>query len=724
MIYTIGQSKDRPKTFEEELKTTSLLLVGVFINALDVRKKGETSFNDFSQTNMKCIFFTTVKEKSSFIDKTSVIYLETTEGSSDIGLVYLRMFRHIAQHYARKFRWFMLSESSFFINTDQCNFLLNLDSSKEFLFLPEAGTDFRAGDNDEHVELPQSTRGNNGSIWERRGQANITYELSESSEFEGYNSSSDDTRKSNRTEIENPTPFREEKRYYILHMDIVQLLQPGMIMSKSLVHKLSARTEDCFKSRDRDIRDCFQKRSNTSWLTKDTDRSSKERILTPGSCRSEDKDLLTRTVTADLSKDLECMNRLHVQLLSKKSRVLNKDCKTLREKLKKVRGSISSTVQEKLEEIREASFKGSLKKVNTGHMFTLRKNYITNSKLSWSLRHHEYNGVMRTIRKVMDIISNAHHEDIKFRALYYGYMFKQPDTGLQYAFKIFANKERHIARARQKFGALQSRVLAPLRKIPRTVNIVVPLAGRLRNFQQFMINLKQNILSKQEPISILVIYFPQSNSSTQHKEIFDNYNMTYRGCTFNWLELPGRFARARALQAAVEYYGENKLLFFADVDLSFTTDFLQRCRHNTVAKQQVYFPVMFKLFNPKIVGSYSSDHFQSFERNMGDWALHSYGPVCAYRDDVMSIGGFNVRIKEWGYEDVQFFEAFISRKYDVIRAADPGLLHLYHAHTKCDVIKQKIQRWMCTGAMLNGLASQEKLVKYLESKNYLKFTPM
>ena len=428
-------------------------------------------------------------------------------------------------------------------------------------------------------------------------------------------------------------------------------------------------------------------------------------------------------MTVDLSGNPDCVDRLRVQLLSKKVQSLNQDSKTLQTKLNTLQDFISKTKYDKIAEMRETAYGGFEQKAELGTMFTFGKIFPIHKKVSWSLRSHQKKAVKRIINTVMVTISNAHKENIEFQALYYGYVSDQPISGLQYRMNIFTNKERHITTSRQKFGAIQSRILKTSSE-KKIVNIVTPLAGRLSTFKQFMKNIEENILKKQEQINILIVYFPQNTSYTEHKKIFERYNMTYKDSSFTWLNLPGRFARAQALQAAVDFYKDNRLLFFADADMTFNTEFLQRCHDNTIPEKQVYFPVMFKFFNPNISGfqQNSADFFRSFERDIGDWALYSFGPVCAYRNDVVSVGGLNVGIKEWGIEDTQLFEAFLLRyKYDVIRAADPGLLHIYHAHTKCDVIHSNIQRLMCRGAMLSGVAAEGRIVDYLIQKNYSKF---
>ena len=132
---------------------------------------------------------------------------------------------------------------------------------------------------------------------------------------------------------------------------------------------------------------------------------------------------------------------------------------------------------------------------------------------------------------------------------------------------------------------------------------------------------------------------------------------------------------------------------------------------------------MFKLFNPKIgnIKFNLTNYFKNFEHRIGEWRIYSFGPVCAYRKDVTTVGGgFNIGITQWGFEDVQFFERFLSNtNYEVIRTIDPGLFHLYHAHAKCDVITNSLQRRMCETAMLEGLASQDTVLKYLLEKRYL-----
>ena len=160
-------------------------------------------YDDFStETNIKFTFFTTSKNIS--LNNRRIIYLGGFNASTEPNSVkYLRMFIHVSQQYGNKFNWFMFTENSYFVNMDKLKFLKNLHHSE-----PE-----------EFLFLPQ-----------------YRYEPQDSSD------------KSKDSE------------------DIVHAIQPGMILSRLLLQRISNVTESCLNKRH-GLRECLQKTVSISWIT-------------------------------------------------------------------------------------------------------------------------------------------------------------------------------------------------------------------------------------------------------------------------------------------------------------------------------------------------------------------------------------------------------------------------------------------------------------------------
>ena len=433
---------------------------------------------------------------------------------------------------------------------------------------------------------------------------------------------------------------------------------------------------------------------------------------------------VTKMVTADLSLDIYCLYRLQIRVLSHKLRINDRNYIKLMYKLNNLQMLIRTNIYERRIKVGNIDSPQNIKQY--GRIFNMRKMFGLERKLSWTIRGREKEGIMWIVENVMDKLRevyNLNRTNVKFHSLYYGYMSINPVKEIEYNLNINTDiLERHIIKTRQVFGQLHARTINIDSGEEILINIVVPLAGRLEIYTQFLESLEKNILKKNDRVSLLIVYFPEKNPPGEHINIIQNYRKRYPKIEFNWLNLTGAFARARALQAGIHFYKDNSLMFFADIDLMFTSEFLQRCKSHCISGKTLYFPVMFKLFNPKIgnIKFNLTNYFKNFEHRIGEWRIYSFGPVCAYRKDVTTVGGFNIGITQWGFEDVQFFERFLSNtNYEVIRTIDPGLFHLYHAHAKCDVITNSLQRRMCETAMLEGLASQDTVLKYLLEKRYL-----
>eukprot|EP00041_Stephanoeca_diplocostata_P029805 m.887741 g.887741 ORF g.887741 m.887741 type:complete len:295 (-) comp23636_c0_seq35:1262-2146(-) len=138
------------------------------------------------------------------------------------------------------------------------------------------------------------------------------------------------------------------------------------------------------------------------------------------------------------------------------------------------------------------------------------------------------------------------------------------------------------------------------------------------------------------------------------------------------------FSRGRGLEYGVNEAPKRatpestleEVLFFCDIDMHFTYEFLYRCKANAIPGDSLYFPISFSLFKGKSV--------QVVHEN-GDWRTYGLGMVCISTTDFLASKGFSKTITGWGREDVDFYEHMLKNtSLTVLRSVDEGLVHIWH----------------------------------------------
>ena len=216
--YLVRGNLERPGTLEHEVERNSaLLLVGVLVNTKEDEKNADIIYSDFHpETNIKLALFTTKRTIS--LHSRQVAYLECVNTTEPNNVAYLRMLVHVSQQYGNKFNWFLFTESNYFVNIDKLTFLKKLQYSNEFVFLPQVPR--KSGVNDYGHEL-------------------------------------------NRAELLDSLAQRVE--YQKSNMDIVHVIQPGMILGRPLLQKISSLIESCM-NQGRVLPQCLQESFSISWI--------------------------------------------------------------------------------------------------------------------------------------------------------------------------------------------------------------------------------------------------------------------------------------------------------------------------------------------------------------------------------------------------------------------------------------------------------------------------
>lgn len=287
--------------------------------------------------------------------------------------------------------------------------------------------------------------------------------------------------------------------------------------------------------------------------------------------------------------------------------------------------------------------------------------------------------------------------------------------------------------------------------VSKTINFVLPLTGRWEIFTRFMNNFEDVCLKNKENAKLVVVLFETEETkliwdeisgtnlkqSDKIKKIFEQLNQKYSLVDQLILVVKkDKFSRSIGCEIGAALFPSNQLIFFVDVDIYFTSDFLFRARLNTIEFKQVYYPIVFSEYDPdepieaiKILDISSSGSKQStkvrdnhldLNIDTGYWRQFGFGIVAVYNSDLRRVGGFDISIVGWGKEDVDLYEKFVKSNITIFRSIDPGLIHVFHK-IECDSTLAEEQMIMCLGSKSTSIASQQKLAKIIfEKKAYMK----
>ncbi|XP_068608826.1 chondroitin sulfate N-acetylgalactosaminyltransferase 1 [Brachionichthys hirsutus] len=215
------------------------------------------------------------------------------------------------------------------------------------------------------------------------------------------------------------------------------------------------------------------------------------------------------------------------------------------------------------------------------------------------------------------------------------------------------------------------------------VNVVVPLSGRSDNFKQFMHNFRDVCVRQDGRVHLTVVYFGKEQLD-EVRSTLENTSREVNFQNYTLLQLDEEFSRGRGLDfGARSWKGGNVLLFFCDVDIHFTADFLNTCRLNAQPGKKVFYPVLFSQYNPALIYG-EPEHVPPVEQQLaitkdnGFWRDFGFGMTCQYRSDFIKVGGFDLNIKGWGGEDVLLYRKYLRTRLLLVRAPSRGLFHLWH----------------------------------------------
>ncbi|KAL0964234.1 hypothetical protein UPYG_G00321160 [Umbra pygmaea] len=335
--------------------------------------------------------------------------------------------------------------------------------------------------------------------------------------------------------------------------------------------------------------------------------------------------------------------------------------------------------------------------------------------------------LVEVIEAALDIINNPDEEDgqeddVPLQRQTYtethfteGLYRTERDKGTLY--ELFFAKDdsdnfRHVTLFRP-FGPLMKVRSTSMETSGVIINIIVPLAGRTEAFSQFLHNFREVCIENDRRVHLTVVYFGQEGlqevksylEKMSREESFSNYTL---------IPVDEEFSRGRGLDIGAHAWKKGDvLMFFCDVDIYFTLDYLNTCRVHAAPNKRVFYPVVFSLYNPAIVyGNLElAPPIESqliHKKDAGFWRDFGFGMTCQYRSDFLNIGGFDLEVKGWGVEDVHLYRKYLRSDLIVTRAPVSSLFHLWHEKKCADELTPEQYR-MCIQSKAMNEASHSHL---------------
>ena len=222
-----------------------------------------------------------------------------------------------------------------------------------------------------------------------------------------------------------------------------------------------------------------------------------------------------------------------------------------------------------------------------------------------------------TLMYLINQFSSKNRRVIEFKRVYYGYV-RVNKYGIAFIIDLLMDYKQYqgkkmIIPVRRHTYALQTFGKPYIREVGNvgefeTVNVIVPLSGRMGPFKRFIANFVR-VYQVDKRISLAFVLFPDASESsaefTQTKEII-NEQLRAR-IPIRIAQLGGHFSRAAALQRGAALFTKDSLLLFLDVDVAFTHESIERVRRNTQHGSQVYYLIVFSQYDPKFVPNASVD---------------------------------------------------------------------------------------------------------------------
>uniref|UniRef100_A0A8D0GP73 Hexosyltransferase n=1 Tax=Sphenodon punctatus TaxID=8508 RepID=A0A8D0GP73_SPHPU len=347
---------------------------------------------------------------------------------------------------------------------------------------------------------------------------------------------------------------------------------------------------------------------------------------------------------------------------------------------------------------------------------------------------------------VADVVATAVEElnrryqpvlHVRKQQLLNGYRRFDPTRGMEYTLdlqlEVVTQKghSRSLAKRVHLLRPLSEVEIIPMPYVTEAsrVNVILPLTAPERDHATHFLEAYAAAAfegAENAVLTFLFIYDPFEAQQVAQNDVFGavkariaEYERRYAQVKIPWISVrTDAPSQIKVMDIISKKHPVDTLFFVAGVGTEVTTDFLNRCRMNTINSWQVFFPVHFQGYNPAI--AYHNQPSQppglDLVRDAGHFDRDAFAEACFYNADYMAARtrmAADAQDNEDILETMDIYDMFV--KYSglhVFRAVEPALLQRYRPHI-CNPRLSEEQYHRCVQSNLEGLGSRAQLAMVL-----------
>ncbi|XP_070831602.1 chondroitin sulfate synthase 2 [Chaetodon trifascialis] len=325
---------------------------------------------------------------------------------------------------------------------------------------------------------------------------------------------------------------------------------------------------------------------------------------------------------------------------------------------------------------------------------------------------------------------------LKKQQLINGYRRFDPTRGMEYTLDLqleVVNQKGHSRSITKRVHLVRplSRIeIIPMPYVTEAtrVHIIIPLTLQDRsNVDHFLEVFASNAFETSENaiLTFLFIYDPVEAQQVNQNDIFASvktqinaYERKYPTVKIPWISVKTETpSQIKFMDIISKKHPVDTLFFLANANTHINSEFLNRCRMNSINNWQVFFPVHFQDYKPDV--AYHNQQRPvtiDLVKDAGHFDRRSFEEACFYNSDYMATRTrmvADVQENEEILETLDIFDMFV--KYSdlhVFRAVEPALHQQYTSQACNPRLSEEIYH-RCVQSNLEGLGSRSQLAMLL-----------